>query len=60
MGASGNAASKSDLAALKTSVKNLQTKVKALETTSVDDKAIQGVVKNLDYLKLKKGSKNKF
>jgi hypothetical protein len=53
MGASGNAASKSDLAALKSTVSNLQTKVKALETTSVDDKAIQGVVKNLDYLKLK-------
>jgi hypothetical protein len=49
----GATASKSDLTALKTSVKNLQTKVKALETTSVDDKAIQGVVKNLDYLKLK-------
>jgi hypothetical protein len=49
----GATASKSDLTALKTSVQNLQTKVKALETTSVDDKAIQGVVKNLDYLKLK-------
>jgi len=53
MGASGNAASKSDVTALQSTVKTLQSKVKALETTTVDDKAIQGVVKNLDYLKLK-------
>ena len=53
MGASGNAASKSDLTSLKNTVSSLQKKVTALETTTVDDKAIQGIVKNIDYLKLK-------
>ena len=53
MGAGSNAASKSDLTSLKNTVSSLQKKVTALETTTVDDKAIQGIVKNIDYLKLK-------
>jgi hypothetical protein len=53
MGAGSNAASKSDLTSLKNTVASLQTKVKSLETTSIDDKAIKDLVKNIDYQKLR-------
>jgi hypothetical protein len=53
MGTSSNAVSKSDFEGLQSTVRTLQTKIKSLESTSVDDKAIQGIVKNIDYIKLK-------